>query len=143
MINKLLTILIMCSLSLPVIAIEGQEAETTQNGSNLEIMTTQEIEELNNSTAPDINKITTPDMLPSRYKEPVSKKVLVKKFIIAMLCVVGTSIFLYGTLSIYNKLRDGFVINGNSSKEGEQPLDAPNDLTEAVKTFIEKTHWED
>ena len=106
-------------------------------------MTTQEIEELNNSTAPDINKITTPDMLPSRYKEPVSKKVLVKKFIIAMLCVVGTSIFLYGTLSIYNKLRDGFVINGNSSTEGEQPLDAPNDLTEAVKTFIEKTHWED
>ena len=59
-----------------------------------------------------------------------------------MLCVAGTSVFLYGTLSIYNKFRDGFAANDSVQPEGEQPLESPADLTEAVKTFVEKTHWD-
>ena len=72
----------------------------------------------------------------------MSKKKLAKKFIIAMLCVAGASVFLYGTLSVYNKIRDSFVSSAPELPEGEKPLDAPNDLTEAVKTFIDKTRWE-
>ena len=58
-----------------------------------------------------------------------------------MLCVAGCSVFLYGTLSIYNKIRDGVLSQTQVPPEGEKPLDTPNDLTEAVKTFIEKTKW--
>ena len=141
--NKLFAILIMCSLSLPVIATEGQEAEATpETTSNLEVLTAEEIDELNNEAIKKADETALQEGLPSRFKEPVSKKKLAKKFIIAMLCVAGTSIFLYGTLSIYNKLRNGFATQDISDAEGEQPLQAPSDLTEAVKTFIEKTRWD-
>lgn len=143
--NKLFAILIMCSLSLPVIATEGQEAESVpEQTGNLEVLTTEEIDELNRTTPQDASLMTTtPESLPSRFKEPISKKKLAKKFIIAMLCVAGTSVFLYGTLSVYNKIRDGFTEQSSiPPAEGEQPLETPSDITDAVKTFIEKTHWD-
>ena len=141
--NKLFAIIIMCSLSLPVLAIEGQEAEIAPdvNTDKLEVLTTEEINELNQNSE-NIKSATVPKTLPSGLKEPISKKKLAKKFIIAMLCVAGTSVFLYGTLSIYNKFRDGFAANDSVQPEGEQPLESPADLTEAVKTFVEKTHWD-
>ena len=141
--NKLFAILIMCSLSLPVTATEGQEAEgVPENTNNIEVLTTEEIDELNRTTPQEANMLSAPNSLPSRFKEPVSKKQLAKKFIIAMLCVAGTSVFLYGTLSIYNKIRDGIAEQeALPPSEGEQPLETPSDLTDAVKTFIEKTHW--
>ncbi len=139
--KKLFAILIMCSLSLPVLAIEGQEGETAQTGS-LEVLTTEEVNELNNQQAPVIDEPSAPDVLPGRFKEPISKKKLAKKFIIAMLCVAGTSIFLYAVLSLYNKVRDAVATPEPIPPEGEKPLDSPADLTEAVKTFVEKTHWD-
>lgn len=142
--KKLFAILIMCSLSLPVFATEEQEAESVpKNTNSLEVLTTEEIDELNRTTPQDANMLTAPDSLPSKFKEPVSKKQLAKKFIIAMLCVAGTSVFLYGILSVYNKIRDGIAEQGSvPPTEGEQPLETSGDLTEAVKTFIEKTHWQ-
>ena len=134
-------IIIMCSLSLPVFAIEVQEAETTLlNSNNQEVVTTGEVGEL----TPDTEDISTtvPETIPSPYKEPVSKKKLAMKFLIAMLCVAGTSLFLYITLSIYNKFRDTLSQNEVIVPEGEKPLDSPTDLTEAVKTFVEKTQWD-
>ena len=62
--------------------------------------------------------------------------------IIAMLYVAGTSIFLYAVLSLYNKVRDAVITPDPIPPEGEKPLDSPVDLTEAVKTFVEKTHWD-
>lgn len=130
--NKLFAILIMCSLSLPVLAIEEQEAVLDTQNSNAVEETTQN----------DVVLPSEKQLLDTTYKQPMSKKKLAKKFIIAMLCVVGTSIFLYGTLSIYNKIRDSIALNGADQSEDEKPLDAPSDLTEAVKTFIDKTRWE-
>ena len=59
--KKLFAILIMCSLSLPVLAIEGQEGETAQTGS-LEVLTTEEVNELNNQQAPVIDEPSAPDV---------------------------------------------------------------------------------
>ena len=141
--NKLFAILIMCSLSLPVLAIEGQEAETAPaETNNLEVLTTEEINELNNQPVPKVDESSAPDVLPGRFKEPTSKKKLAKKFLIAMLCVAGTSVFLYVTLNLYNKVRDVVTTSEPIAPEGEKPLDTPSDLTEAVKTFVEKTHWD-
>ena len=141
--KKLFAILIICSLTLPVFSLEGQEGVVAPAGNDVvetvqETPQTEETPELNEELKPV--PITT---MPTRYKQPTSKKKLAKKFIIAMLCVAGTSIFLYGALNLYNKLREGLLnIQAlNSSNENSQ-LDTPSDLTDAVKTFIEKTHWE-
>jgi hypothetical protein len=142
--NRIFAILIMCFLLLPVYAYDEQEGVNTTYG-------TTNPEEI----APDINNVETKSLseeqealtpvpqqeTSSTYKQPFSKKKLAKKFIIAMLCVAGTSVFLYITLSAYNKIRDGFVTTTTNSVEGEKLLDTPQDLTEAVKTFIDKTHW--
>ena len=128
--NKLFAILIMFSLSLPVLAIEEQEAGIEPQDNNA-------IEE----TIPNDVLVPAPNQgINSTYKQPMSKKKLAKKFIIAMLCVAGTSVFLYGTLSIYNKLKDSLFAQP-TPPEGEKPLDTPVDLTDAVKTFIDKTRW--
>lgn len=128
--NKLFAILIMFSLSLPVLAIEEQEAGIEPQDNNA-------IEETipNDVLLPSKNQDVN-----TTYKQPMSKKKLAKKFIIAMLCVAGTSVFLYGTLSVYNKLKDG-LLSQPAPPEGDKPLDTPVDLTEAVKTFIDKTRW--
>lgn len=142
--NKLFAILIMCSLSLPVLGAEEMNELGTNRVDEQHIEAVTEIEDIQKPEAPELNENLkpVPVVLPSRYKEPMSKKKLAKKFIIAMLCVAGTSIFLYGILSIYNKVRDGFIAQTPIPPEGEEPLNVPNDLTEAVKTFVEKTRWD-
>ena len=143
--NKLFSILIICSLSLPVLAIEGQEGEITPaQESALETLSPEESKEL--TTEPPFESDLLPEpsqAMTGNFKKPISKKKLAKKFIIAMLCVAGTSIFLYGALSIYNKLRDGLFNETAILPEGQQPLETPNDITDAVKTFVEKTRWND
>ena len=139
--KKLFAILIMCLLTLPVFSIEGQESELAPVSAE----TVETVQEDSPATeAPVINEELkpVPVQMPTKYKEPIGKKKLAKKFIIAMLCVIGTSVFLYGSLTLYNKFRDGFFSNAPLPPEGEKPLDKPDDLTEAIKTFIDKTHWE-
>ena len=59
-----------------------------------------------------------------------------------MLCVVGASVFLYGILKIYNIICNNIGIQITDDKNTKQSLDAPQDITEAVKSFVEKTKWE-
>ena len=127
---------------LPAIAVEEQEAGVTpQTQETLEVIEPEDIQKIDNKVQ-DRDLIPLPEQVAeSKYKEPVSKKNLVKKFIIAMLCVVGTSIFLYVSLSVYNKIRDGVLAGSQPPAEGEQQLSSSNDLTEAIKTFIDKTRW--
>ena len=136
--NKLFAILIMLSLSIPVIAIDEVE-QVPENKESLELIQPEDIPELSKETTASESDFS--EELPSPYKTPYSKKKLAKKFIIAMLCVAGCSFFLYGSLTVYNKFRDGFLSQTPTPPEGEKPLEAPNDLTEAIKTYIEKTKW--
>lgn len=80
-----------------------------------------------------------PDVLP--YKQPVSKKKTIKKFLLAMLGVGLSSLIIYIGLTLYNKLRDGFtakpVLPNNQTS-----LTTPDTLNDAVKSFLEKTKWE-
>ncbi len=149
--NKLFAILIMCSLLLPVLATEEQGAElATMNEETQEVIVPEQTELQNEfKTEIEQKQNTEPELLlppkntpRTKYKEPVGKKNLIKKFIIAMVCVAGTSIFLYGALSLYNKFRNALTPNQTVPPEGEQPLEAPNDLTDAIKTFVEKTRWD-
>ena len=123
----------MCSLSVPVLGIEEQDAT---NSETLEIIPQEEVTVLTQDSTNTLD-----EELPPQFKTPYSKKKLAKKFIIAMLCVAGCSIFLYGTLTVYNKIRDGILSSEQTPPEGEKPLDTPSDLTEAIKTFMDKTMW--
>lgn len=138
--KKLFAILIMLSLTVPVLAVEEQ-TEVPENAETMEVIQPEDAAELNQDV--ETSDVIIPEETPlSPYKAPYSKKKLAKKFLLAMLCVAGCSAFLYGTLTVYNKLRDGVLTSAPTPPEGEKPLDAPNDLTEAVKSFIEKTKWQ-
>lgn len=78
------------------------------------------------------------------YKHPISKRKVVKKFLAAMTGVGVSSILIFVTLSLYNKVRSDII---QAAKEiptkGETSLTTPESLTDAVKTFLEKTKWDD
>ena len=138
--NKILAILIMISLALPVIA-EGEQGVINENTNSIETVQP-EVQQRIQQESENIDVIASQEPQSTPYKTPYSKKKLAKKFLIAMLCVAGCSLFLYGSLSLYNKLRDGFVSTSESSIEGDESLETSTDLTEAVKTFIDKTKWD-
>ena len=77
----------------------------------------------------------------STFKQPSSKKKLAKRFIIGMFSVLACSVFLYVILSVYNKIRNLVAFSASENKVDENSLETPTDLTEAVKTFIDKTKW--
>lgn len=142
--NKFFAILIICSLSLPVLAIDGQEADFEQFGreDTPETVVQDRInlpEDSVYETDTDLFQETPQTLV--KYKEPAGKNKLIKKFLIAMICVAGASVLLYGILSLYNKIRDNILPQPPTPPEGEKPLDIPSDLYEAVKTFIDKTRW--
>ena len=81
------------------------------------------------------------------FKQPVSKKKIAKKFLFAMLGVVISSVVLFILLSIYNKIRSVLIgeMSGNKSdaeENGTTVLQTPDTLTDAIKTFLDKTKWE-
>ncbi len=77
------------------------------------------------------------------YKQPVSKRKVAKKFLLAMGGVGISSILLFVTLSLYNKVRSSIIEAAKEiPPEGETSLVTPESLTDAIKTFLEKTKWD-
>ena len=126
--NKILTIVIALMLVSPVIAEEATGealmpiAETTQEN----VQTTQE-------------KLPQLDTIP--YKQPVSKKKMAKKFLIGMGSVAISSILLFLILTVYNKIRERILAPKTDQQSGETSLVTPENLTEAVRTFLDKTKY--
>ena len=75
------------------------------------------------------------------FKQPVSKKKIALKFVIAMLCVGLSSFLIYVGLTLYNRIREGFAEQSYTNPENETSLTTPDNLQQAIKTFIEKTNW--
>ena len=125
--NKILTIVIALMLVSPVIAEEATGetlmpiAETQEN-----VQTTQE-------------ELPQLDTIP--YKQPVSKRKMAKKFLIGMGSVAVSSILLFLILTIYNKIRESILAPKQDQQSGETSLVTPENLTDAVKTFLDKTKY--
>lgn len=126
--NKILTIFIALMLVSPVIAEEATGealmpiAETMQEN----VQTVKE-------ESPQLDTIP--------YKQPVSKKKMAKKFLMAMGGVAISSILLFVFLTIYNKIRASILAPKNDQQSGETSLVTPETLTDAVKTFLDKTKY--
>ena len=141
--KKFIAILLMCQLLLPICAVAEPENIEPMQSQELETVTAEDSVDLDTNEVNNAEDTMLPAQIPATndLKQPISKKQLAIKFIIAMLCVAGCSIFLYLSLSVYNRIREGFAQDETPLTENEEPLDSPQDLTEAVKTFVDKTRW--
>ena len=75
------------------------------------------------------------------YKQPVSKRKIAKKFLLAMGGVAVSSILLFLILSLYNKIREGFVTPEGIGEKEETMLETPDNTVDAVRTFLDKTKY--
>lgn len=138
--NKIVLILLMFALATPVMVNGEIFSEPLVNPAQEEAI----IPETAEPTEPPVLNLTEEELNPNSYafKQPVSKKKIAKKFLLAMGGVGISSIILFLMLSMYNKLRESF--KGGSIhpvQEGEAPLETPDNLTDAVRTFLDKTRW--
>ena len=95
-------------------------------------------------TSSEINEQIQEPTIP--YKQPVSKKKIIKKFLLAMAGVVGSAFSIFAFLSLYNYIRHGVVQAKKSSEplhsEGESSLETPDNTVDAVRAFLDKTSWD-
>ena len=78
------------------------------------------------------------DNIKAMTKEPISKKKIAYKFIIAMLGVAASSVILYVSLSAYNRL----FKSESSAAVGLNSIGTPSNFKDAVEIFIDKTDWD-
>ena len=139
--NKLTAIILsmFLLLSVNVWAAEGDvryDEETQQAIENIADM-----QNLDEESVEITEEEQVPETVASPYKQPISKKKILKKFILAMLGVLISSLALYFGLTVYNKIREIIVEPKIKDVEGETPLQSPADLEDAVRTFLDKTKW--
>lgn len=137
--NKLTAIIISIFLILPI------NAWAVEDTAQYDAETQQAIEDVTamQNLDEEADEITeeVPQALVSPYKQPISKKKIIKKFLFAMLGVALSSFILYFGLTFYNKVREKFGEPKVKSLEGETPLQSPVDFEGSVKTFLDKTKW--
>ena len=75
-----------------------------------------------------------------QYKQPISKKKIAKKFLAAMGGVAASSFIIFFLLTLYNRVREEYL-GETKIIDDEASLKSPDNMTEAVKTFLEKTKW--
>jgi len=114
--------------------------ENTQIENVLEDNSVQDISAIDevDVTESEVNENLNSAALP--YKKPISKRKLVKKFLLAMFAVGMSSVALYVGLTIYNKIRSGMPVQVKTP-DGETPLSSPIDSDTAVRVFLDKTKW--
>ncbi|MBR6127590.1 hypothetical protein IKQ21_07900 [bacterium] len=140
-------------LFVPITLAEGTD-ETVNIGADSVAQETVTSDDVSSSVVDDsVQEQTDNDVLQSQeedlvqtpYKQPVGKKKILFKFVLAMLGVALSSFIIYFGLTLYNKLRDGLVPPDKPmvSHDQDRSLTTPENLSEAVKTFIDKTEWSD
>lgn len=130
--KKLLLMVLTIVLSLPISvwAVDNIDLESIESDTGIEKVLTSEEETL---TSP-------PTQMESQYKQPTSKRKIAKKFLAAMGGVVASSVILFVLLTVYNKIRDK-IKNRVKTPDGEVSLETPDDMKNAIKTFLEITKF--
>lgn len=126
--NKLFVITLVILLSLPV---RVQAVDNILDSTGQETVVTAIEDELKSET--QVEKET-------QFKQPISKRKIAKKFLVAMGGVTISSLALFFLLTLYNKIREG-CIGQTKTLDGEISLETPCDIDSAIKTFLDKTDW--
>jgi hypothetical protein len=127
--NKFFTIVLLCLLSLPVSVLAEDNLSNVINDQAPIVNTLDE--DLDMAVEKEVSEL---------YKQPISKRKIAKKFLIAMGAVVASSILLFLILSLYNKIRENYYYQ-TQILDDETSLETPEDLNGAIKTFLDKTDW--
>lgn len=77
---------------------------------------------------------------PLETKQPMSKRELAMKFIIAMLAVGASSVMIYVLLSVYNRFIYGTAKVPEKKSEDDE-YKTPNNMKDALDIFYKKTKW--
>ncbi len=138
--NKILVIIMALTLALPVYSLQEEGVMPAQENTVEQVQTNENIvqndEVVDNASE---EKILTKES----FKQPTSKRKVAKKFIIAMLSVGLSSLIIYAALSLYNKFRDNLSqTQALDKKEEPSSLETPDNLNDAIKSFLDRTHWE-
>lgn len=146
--NKIITIITVISLCMPVLAVDENMISPNLQEQNpgIETVATEEVSagETENIITEEASQseVVSEENNATPYKQPTSKKKIMKKFLLAMLGVAGSSILLFAILSIYNRVVYGKESTRSELKRGESQLETPETINEAVKSFVDKTTWE-
>ena len=139
--NRVCIILLIVSLILPVYAELDEDIIENKNTGSFEEVTLNEQSGIEQDSDL-INQESAPKTLISnQYKNPTSKKVIIKKFLFAMFGVLLSSFLIFAGLSVYNKIRKG-ILEQIMPADSDSSLSIPGDINEAVKGFVERTKWE-
>lgn len=125
--NKIFGLLIITALSVPVFS----QAETEDAVQPIVEEETQVLNTIDEEVPETIDS--------QKFKQPVSKRKIAKKFLLAMAGVGVSSLLIYGGLSVYNRVREN-LLPEESVKEPS--LETPENINDAIKSFIEKTRWD-
>lgn len=71
-------------------------------------------------------------------RQPISRKQLAMKFLMAMLGVGASSVIIYVGLSVYNRFIYGST-NTVTKKTEDDELKTPNNMKDALSIFLKKT----
>ena len=119
--NKIFSIIFSIILSLPITVWAVDNVETVSS-----------------ELAPVVNQLDE-DIIDADYKQPISKRKIAKKFLMAMGGVTVSSFAIFFLLTIYNRIRERY--SDTKTSDGEVSLESPQDYNSAVKLFLEKTKW--
>lgn len=134
--NKIIAIIMALTLTLPVYSIQEDSVLPTENTVQETVSEEQTLQE-----EPSQN-IENEQFTPETFKQPTSKRKVAKRFLLAMLGVAVSSFLIFAVLSVYNKIR-GFVSTPIVNKEEEpSSLETPDNLNDAIKSFLDRTHWD-
>jgi len=141
--NKFITILISLALICPIgiqsTWVYAEIAETTETTNVADDIQQNNIDE---ETAINTDSFQNDDIVADndKFKQPISKKKIAKKFLLAMFGVAVSSFLIFFVLTLYNKVRCR-VTNRVKTPEGETTLKTPDNINEAIQIFLEKTQW--
>lgn len=125
--NKLFSIILVALLSLPVCAWAVDENAAIEESTSI-------------ANTIDEEAVAQEQVDDTQFKQPISKRKIAKKFLAAMGGVAASSFAIFFILSVYNRVRDGYITNNPNNSE-EASLETPDNLNSAIKAFLDKTKW--
>ncbi len=141
--NRIFSIILAICLTMPVsVMAEDIYSNILNQPPAAEVPAEQPVTSGEETGDPTVQTVAQEQPAPAEqtFKQPVSKRKIAKKFLAAMAGVLISSFLIFFILTVYNKIRES-ILNQVKTPEGKTSLETPDDLEGAVKTFLDKTEW--
>ena len=142
----LMTLSLVCDAELIKSVSELQETTAPATQQETVVSDTSTAPAVNQENPSDLQKENEDEVKPSeelvknaiKHKVPMGKEKIIKKFLLAMLCVAGSCGFLYLILMLINKLKRNKSVTSRIITDYENTLDTPQNINDAINIFLNK-----